>query len=235
MIFRRHTLCVLHRISSSWVCIFKAPNASILHIKRLIMLSQRFNDTISSDIDFLIVVFHTVCCWHLDWNLYLPSHLAGQSENFFSLASRCLPTPSRFWETKKPESLQGNQEVQMTYSFWAQSFVRLKMEPCVSAQSPEESTEEKLVPAGRIKTKVQDLLCLFSGLQSAAKVPGLGNCCSLFIITSKTSKERPGFKESSWEQVSADGVAEAGKGRKVCTPILRKTDLKHFGESQRKL
>lgn len=33
--------------------------------------------------------------------------------------------------------------------------------------------------------------------------------------------------------MSANGVAEAGKGRKVCTPILRKADLKHFGENQR--
>lgn len=114
----------------------------------------------------------------------------------------------------------------------------LKMEPCVSAQSPKESTEEKLVPGGRIKTELQNLLCLFSGLQSAAKVPGRGVIVAAILCHQGDFQRKARFQGILQRAGVCRWGGEGGRGQKKLAsplPIPRKTDLKLFRESQRKL
>lgn len=101
----------------------------------------------------VILIFSTIC-WHLGWQeLFRLSHLAEQSENFLSLASRCLPVPSWLEGTKQLPT--GKPESANDLFLLCSLLLALKMELCVSAQSSEGSSKEKLMPTERVKTKVQ--------------------------------------------------------------------------------
>lgn len=210
----------------SWIYI---KNPTLLHLlskKDWLLYSWQFNGTaINSDNDSIIIILGTVW-WHLGWNscAHFPS---WQDNRELLLLGLQVFANSPQVRGNKTSPCRESRKCKWPIPPMLSLLLVLKMELCVSAQGPEGARAEKLVPAGRLKTKVQNLLCLFSGLQSAAQVPGLGNCCHS-LSPARLPKRGQLPRNPPESRCLQMGRWRRGKVGKACTPIPVKTDLKHF-------